>query len=287
MIVQIRLYRRFDLDLIGLWRNGYPIGPMVARALEAYVYQQPIQFTIQSNELDVFPETREVHTALTIRDAEIIMMLKQIRPKYRNAFCKALLRMYLPRDVVMLTPYHMTAKWQKKNLRKTGLLNLDPYNLIPTTGRKPAGVKLPPAGNSKQDEKTRPAKSTKPSQKAKQKKLQKAPNTEETAAAQKTAADMPRQNVPPGTMAEPNEQLAEQAVQSPEALSAVQTEQAINAGSTGTILEPDAGVNPDGSTDANAQKNENPADPPEMTDVSAQDVDLPEDLSDLFGSLIE
>ena len=94
MIVEIRIYKRYDLDLIALHDAGLPLNSMMKNALIAYANAAPLKYLI--DEIIPFDLNNKttIHIRLNIPDVEekAIYMIKHIKHGLRNVFCKMVLR---------------------------------------------------------------------------------------------------------------------------------------------------------------------------------------------------
>ncbi len=119
MFVDVRMYKRYDLDLIALCDAGYPLSKLYMNALISYANCRPCALYI--DELPLFSASNAkspVRVRFDIKDKETIKMLKNIKPGYRNSFCKMVLRNAL--EVQNLNCYfksekffHLTSACQK------------------------------------------------------------------------------------------------------------------------------------------------------------------------------
>ena len=94
MDVEVRFYKAFDIDIISLEAAGYPVKEMTETALNAYANGNPVHFLIDVPISSDFNSLKTFHTRLKIADSDVrtIHMLKNIKNRYRNAFCKTILR---------------------------------------------------------------------------------------------------------------------------------------------------------------------------------------------------
>ena len=94
MVVEIRIYKRFDTDLVALADAGYSVGVMIKEAVTGYATGNPVYFLL--DELTPFDINGKntVHTRFTISeyDTQTCFLLRNIKRGYRNSFCKSLLR---------------------------------------------------------------------------------------------------------------------------------------------------------------------------------------------------
>ncbi len=94
MKVEVRLYKRFDVDLVSMVDAGYPVSTMMKDALISYANGEPIHYLIDENLEYSFRNKNSVRFRLTIPDEErnAIYVLTSIKHGYRNNFLKSLLR---------------------------------------------------------------------------------------------------------------------------------------------------------------------------------------------------
>ena len=95
--IPIRLYRQHDMDLIVLYLNkDFGFNKALRRALHCYG-KEP--FLFMSPNLEEFGKEREIKYAYRMelklneeKDADIIELLNRVKPLYRNAFIKSVMR---------------------------------------------------------------------------------------------------------------------------------------------------------------------------------------------------
>lgn len=94
MKVEIKIYKIFDPDLYAMSAYGIKITNLMKEALEYYVRGEYVHFHIPKSLIyDFSLKKRSVHLAMDITDPESIAFLKKnIKPRYRTAFLKSLLR---------------------------------------------------------------------------------------------------------------------------------------------------------------------------------------------------
>lgn len=110
MIIEVKYYKQYDLDIIGLREMGYPIGDMIKKCLIAYANHTPIKLSLGKIEQSInFSDTKSFRCRLKITDATTVNLLKNIRPRYRNSFCKMLLRESL--SMQNLSVFYMNNEW--------------------------------------------------------------------------------------------------------------------------------------------------------------------------------
>lgn len=94
MIVEIRLYKSHDTDLVALCNAGYCISNMLKEAIIAYANGTPMHFIVDEFIPFEVSGTKSVRTRFTMPDSEVkaCYILRNIKKGYRNSFCKAILR---------------------------------------------------------------------------------------------------------------------------------------------------------------------------------------------------
>lgn len=94
MVIEIRIYKRFDADLLALCDAGYPITTMLQNALMSYANGTPLFYQIDEIVPFEFGDKKSVHTRFTIPESEVqtCNMLRHIKSRMRNSFCKDVLR---------------------------------------------------------------------------------------------------------------------------------------------------------------------------------------------------
>lgn len=94
MNVEIRLYKRFDADLISLYEAGYSVTMMMKEAVIGFANGSPIHFYV--DEITDFQmgvdSTFRSRFSIPDSDVKTVFMLKHLKPRCKNAFCKAVLR---------------------------------------------------------------------------------------------------------------------------------------------------------------------------------------------------
>lgn len=99
MIIKMRIYRRHDLDLIGLFANdNFKFEDEVANSLRAYVRKEKIKIPIPVT--DSFSKCVNPKSQVNIfldenRDKDVIDFLFSVPSGNRNSFMKAVFRNYI------------------------------------------------------------------------------------------------------------------------------------------------------------------------------------------------
>lgn len=94
MRIEIRVYKTFDTDLIALIDSGYPVADMMRSAIISYANGAPLFYYIDEyNHFDLNGK-RNAHLAVIIpkEETKALYLLSHIKHRYRNTFCKTLLR---------------------------------------------------------------------------------------------------------------------------------------------------------------------------------------------------
>lgn len=125
MLIKMRLYRRHDLDLIGLFANdAFNFEQTTANALRAYS-RKIKDFQIQMPQTHNFvksldPKKSQVNIYLDdVKDADVIAFLQSIPSGNRNSFLKSVLRNYIERPYIDAFIGEMNFVDKNKNKNKT------------------------------------------------------------------------------------------------------------------------------------------------------------------------
>lgn len=92
MVIEVRYYKRFDLDLLALIDSGIKLSAYLPMVLQGYAKGEPVKLLVPFCEAHDVDKMQLVHTGIKITDSESIELLKKVRRGYRNSFCKILLR---------------------------------------------------------------------------------------------------------------------------------------------------------------------------------------------------
>lgn len=92
MYLQLRLYKRFDADLISLQASGISIPSLARMSLKAYTTGEKLCVEIPDISPPRYEEIESLHFSVAISDRESRRILRAVAPGARNAFCKALIR---------------------------------------------------------------------------------------------------------------------------------------------------------------------------------------------------
>lgn len=92
MVTSIRIYKRWDTDLLYLFVKGYNVGELASRALHAHVHGEKLRIAIDTIEYFDPKDLRSVHFALNTEDPTVCDFLQSIRPGNRSACVKQILR---------------------------------------------------------------------------------------------------------------------------------------------------------------------------------------------------
>ena len=66
MTVEIRLYKRFDMDLVSLYDSGYSVSNMIKDAVQAYANGSVIHYYIDEPVQFDLNDKKSIHTRLSI-----------------------------------------------------------------------------------------------------------------------------------------------------------------------------------------------------------------------------
>lgn len=94
MNIEIRIYKRYDTDLLALHDAGYSVNRMMAEALSSYANGMPCYFFLDSLVPFDLNDKNSVRLRLAIKneDYNTINLIKNIKHGYRSNFCKQILR---------------------------------------------------------------------------------------------------------------------------------------------------------------------------------------------------
>lgn len=97
MKVYMRLYTRHDKDLIAIHASGVNLGKCLQIVLQAYARGRTVRLNLavppaRDVSSAVASDARYLYIRVSIQDEPSIAVLRAIRNKCRNAFCKTLLR---------------------------------------------------------------------------------------------------------------------------------------------------------------------------------------------------
>ena len=113
--INMRLYRRFDADLIALNEN-IPVNLLAEILLDKYAKGEPIKIIPDGCEPFDVGKRKNIHLTVKTRSKEATNLILQIKYGYRNQFCKSLVR-----DALMTDPlwvYFNDGKYvEKENMR--------------------------------------------------------------------------------------------------------------------------------------------------------------------------
>lgn len=98
----MRLYRRFDSDLIALHESGVPVNILAELLLEAYADGRSIRLLPEGCTQYDPSKRSKLHLSIRVSSDKAKAVLKGIRYGYRNQFSKALVR-----DALVLNPIWM------------------------------------------------------------------------------------------------------------------------------------------------------------------------------------
>lgn len=94
MVVETRIYKQFDTDLLALCAAGYPVRNMMRDAIIAYASGTPLNYYLDEAIPFKFDDKKTAHIRFSIPDVNTnaCNLLKSVQKGYRNSFCKAVLR---------------------------------------------------------------------------------------------------------------------------------------------------------------------------------------------------
>lgn len=100
IVKTLKIYRRHDIDLLALHKNGVQLGRVAKQCLRAFVTNEQYTVIVSKNlQMDGdLPKSVQVKIVLdpdNETDAKVIDMLSSVPAGLGNSFCKAVIRIYL------------------------------------------------------------------------------------------------------------------------------------------------------------------------------------------------
>jgi hypothetical protein len=94
MVVEIRIYKRYDADLYSLAESGYSVVQLLSDAVTSYAHGEPFMVYAPDAPLFDVNNKKTIHTRFSIpeSDTATCRLLRSIKTTYRNTFCKMVLR---------------------------------------------------------------------------------------------------------------------------------------------------------------------------------------------------
>lgn len=157
MIVEIRLYKSHDTDLVALCSAGYCISNMLKEAIIGYANGTPVHFIVDEFIPFDVSKTKSVRTRFTMPDKEqkACYILNNIKRGYRNSFCKAILRNALIQQNLSCYFTDMNlVQLQSVNLQYKNIYGLT--NVIPCSSMKLSEKQIEFLGKKIKRERSRP-----------------------------------------------------------------------------------------------------------------------------------
>lgn len=90
--INMRLYRRFDADLIAIHESGIPVNVIAECLLDAYAQGKRVKIIPEGCEPFDVGKRKSIHLTVNVRSKEAKELISQIKRGYRNQFAKSLLR---------------------------------------------------------------------------------------------------------------------------------------------------------------------------------------------------
>lgn len=92
MRLELRFYKRFDLDLISLYAAGINLNKYIPAIIASYAKGEEYHLYIPFCKAMDIEKGQLIHTQVAITDQQSIVLLKQVKKGYRNTFVKTLIR---------------------------------------------------------------------------------------------------------------------------------------------------------------------------------------------------
>lgn len=98
MRIEIRIYKRHDLDLMHIHDLNISLAALFKHSLTNYAHGKEVRYFLPYIENYSPTDKKSFHLRFNITDPETLMFLNNIKPMQRNSFCKTLLRNSLIRQ---------------------------------------------------------------------------------------------------------------------------------------------------------------------------------------------
>lgn len=79
MIQEVRIYKKFDIDLIALCAAGFPVTEMIRTAVTAFANGESVKFDIGPAQFFDLNDKHSVRMRISITDKNAIRVLKNIK----------------------------------------------------------------------------------------------------------------------------------------------------------------------------------------------------------------
>lgn len=124
MVIEYRLYKKFDMDLIALYNMHYPIATMMRDAVMAYANGRPLHYYVDEPTVFNVDDCDAVHSRFVVPDSDVITcyMLKHLKFRCKNAFVKTVLRNALVQQ--NLTCFFTDGALNQAHLHNAASLNI-------------------------------------------------------------------------------------------------------------------------------------------------------------------
>ena len=96
--INMRLYRRFDADLIALHESGIPVNVLAEVLLELYANGKYVTIIPEGCQPFDVGKRKNIHLTVNVKPGAASKLVSQIRYGFRNQFCKSLIRDALRTD---------------------------------------------------------------------------------------------------------------------------------------------------------------------------------------------
>ena len=98
MRIEIRIYKRHDLDLMHIHDLNISLAALFKHSLTNYAHGREVRYFLPYIENYSPSDKKSFHLRFNITDPETLIFLNNIKPMQRNSFCKTLLRNSLVRQ---------------------------------------------------------------------------------------------------------------------------------------------------------------------------------------------
>ena len=132
--INLRLYRRFDADLIAL-NEHIPVNVVIEALLDAYAKGKRMRIIPEKCIPFNIGNRKGIHLTVTVRSEDASRLIAQIKPGFRNQFCKSILRDALVTDPLWV--YFSDQQYtERENERIQGIIASEEVIVLPFGLRK-------------------------------------------------------------------------------------------------------------------------------------------------------
>ena len=98
MMINLRVYSKYDMDLITLHENGISLTNLAKNTLKAYAYGTTVRYRFDNLKYSASDKDRSLRVCFPVTDPKCLSVLSEIKDGRRNQFLKTLIRNSLIRQ---------------------------------------------------------------------------------------------------------------------------------------------------------------------------------------------